>query len=119
MGPGPGLSGGGGSQGMLETCDSKPAEAHEKHPCEMGGRVRREALRHFSDRDERKVPAPGGVLHVEIHASTGASTDERMRPGARRLPRQSRSRLVPRRSARGTPVEANLIGSPRGEGFMR
>jgi hypothetical protein len=77
------------------------------------------SLRGFSDRDERKMLAPGCVAHVEINVRTWPSTDERMRSSARCAPRPSRTRLESRRSAGGSSMEVDLVGGSCGEGDHR
>src|SRR5437867_9880244 len=76
-------------------------------------------LRGVSDRDDRKVLALRGVSDVEIDASDGTSTDERMRSSTRRTTRPSRARFIPRRAARGSTMEVDLVGSSRREGLVR
>src|SRR5262249_8516748 len=70
-------------------------------------------------RDDGKVLAVGRVPDVEIDRNAWASTDERMRPGTRCPPRPSRARLEARRTACGSSMEVDLVGSSRVEGFVR
>src|SRR5207244_1198110 len=71
-----------------------------------------------SDRDDRKVPAVGGVPDVEIDANTWTSTNERRGSSTRRTTRPTRTWFVPRRAARGPSMEVDLVGSPCGESLM-
>src|SRR5437867_2582213 len=67
---------------------------------------------------DRKVVAVGRVPEVEIEENTWTSPDERMRSSTRRTTRPSRARFVPR-TTRGPSMEVDLIGSSRGDAFVR
>ena len=87
--------------------DLSYTQAHDERGPAMEVSKHEDALRGFSDRDERQMLAPRGVSHVEIDAGSWSSTDESMRSSTRRATRPTHTRFEPRGSASGPSMEVD------------
>ena len=76
-------------------------------------------LRDALEGDDRQVPATSTMLDDQIDHGSGLPSNERMRAGARRSLRPTRSRFEPWPPARGERAEIDLVGGARAESGMR
>ena len=76
-------------------------------------------LRGSGQRDEREMLAPGLVGDFELDPRAGAASDQHEWHGAGRSPWPSGARLEARSVTRGSSSEVDLVGSSRGERFVR